>query len=101
MAQETELRESDIPPKKQTPITKIAGISYTIQVGVFGQKENALKQMEKFKKKGFNTKIQDKIIEGKRYYQVLVGKFSSEEKALKIKERLEKEEKELYKITLW
>jgi TolA-binding protein len=99
--EEMEPTESAVQPKKQTPAEQIAGISYTIQVGIFGIKGNALKQMGEFKKKGFVCKIQDKIIEGKRYYQVLVGKFSSEEKALEIKEKLEKEDKEFYKITLW
>jgi cell division protein FtsN len=86
--------------KNQIEAERLAGVRYTIQLGVFGIKENALKLRSKFENEGFSVTIKRKIIAGKEYHVVRVGKFTSYEEALKLKKKLETQTGESYRIVM-
>lgn len=78
----------------------IINVEYTIQLGVFGVKENANRLSAEFKAKGYVLRIVEKTIDQKRYYVVQLGRFRSHEEARKIREKLEKETGESYRVVL-
>lgn len=86
--------------KNRIEAERLAGVRYTIQLGVFGIKENALKLRSTFEKQGFSVTIKGKIIAGKEYHVVRVGKFTSYEEALKLKKKLEAQTGESYRIVM-
>ncbi len=79
---------------------RLAGVKYTIQLGVFGIKENALKLRSRFEKQGYSVAIKSKIISGKKYYVVRLGSFTFYDKALELKKKLESQTGESYRIVI-
>ncbi|MCJ7508646.1 MAG: SPOR domain-containing protein [candidate division Zixibacteria bacterium] len=79
---------------------RMVSARYTIQLGVFGVKENADGVYSKFKAEGYKMRMFDKIINQKKYYIVQLGDFVSYEEAQKLREKLEKETGESYRIIL-
>ena len=79
---------------------RLAGVRYTVQLGVFREKQNAFKLRERFEKQGYSVKIRSKIIGGKEYRAVQLGSFASHQEALKIKEKLESLTGESYRIVI-
>ncbi len=77
---------------------KITGTSYSIQAGVFSDKDNAKNLAGRLKQYGEPTELDRKMISGKEYYVVYVGKFQSMEKAMAFKARLEASEKEAFQV---
>ncbi len=77
---------------------KITGSSYSIQVGVFSEKDNAEDYAKHMKQYGEKVEIDDKRISGKKYYVVYVGKFLNTAEALSFKTRLEAAENEAFQI---
>jgi hypothetical protein len=77
---------------------KITGTFYSVQVGVFSKKENALKAKENMVKHGQPIDIKEKIISGKTYYVVYVGRFQSSELALNLKHTLEASANETFQV---
>jgi tetratricopeptide (TPR) repeat protein len=77
-----------------------AGVRYTIQLGVFREKENAFRLRAKFREQGYSVKIRSKIIGGKEYRAVHLGSFASHQEALKLKEKLESQTGESYRIVI-
>ncbi len=86
--------------RDETKAERLAGVRYTIQLGVFGKEENALKLRSQFEKRGFSVSIKNKIIRGKRYSVVQVGSFVSYEEAVKLKKKLESQTNESYRIVI-
>ncbi len=86
--------------KDKVQAERLAGVKYTIQLGVFGIKENALRLRSQFGKQGYSVSIKSKIISGKKYYVVRLGSFASYEKALKLKKKLESQTEESYRIVI-
>ncbi|GBD86821.1 outer membrane protein assembly factor BamD [bacterium BMS3Abin03] len=54
---------------------------YTIQVGAFSKKENAVFLQSKFEKAGIYSEIREKLVAGTTFHVVYVGKFVSVEDA--------------------
>lgn len=77
-----------------------AGVRYTIQLGVFREKENAFRLRAKFQEQGYSVKIRSKIIGGKEYRAVQLGSFASHQEALKLKEKLESLTGQSYRIVI-
>lgn len=55
---------------------------YTIQIGAYTRKSNALVQQKYFLSKGYPVEIGRKEMNGKKFYLVWIGKFESREAAL-------------------
>ena len=85
---------------KSNKAEDMVNAEYTIQLGVFGIKENADKLSAEFKTKGYVVKVLEKIIDQKKYYVVQSGSFRSYEEARKLREKLEKETGESYRVVL-
>jgi len=77
---------------------KITGTSYSIQAGVFSDRDNAKNLAKRLKEYGEPVETADKTISGKKYYVVYVGRFRSMEKAMAFKSRLEASEKEAFQV---
>ena len=69
--------------KKEEVKPKIEG-KYYLQLGVFRNKENAFKLVNRLKEKGFDAKT----VYGKRYVKVIVGYFETKKEAMKVKREL-------------
>jgi tetratricopeptide (TPR) repeat protein len=90
--------EEIIPPKDPGTAEKLTDTKYSVQIGVFANQENADKVMQKLKSRGYNPEQSYKTIKNKRYYVIQVGFFDSLSEAQKLKEKLEREEGEVYRI---
>ena len=77
-----------------------AGVRYTVQLGVFREKENAFRLRAKFREQGYSVEIRSKIIGGKEYRAVQLGSFASHHEALRVKEKLEALTGESYRIVI-
>jgi hypothetical protein len=77
-----------------------AGIVYYVQVGVFGEEDNAEAMAERVQAYGYKAYIRDKTISSRRYNVVLAGKFSSMEEAESAKTRLEIGENDIFKVVV-
>ncbi len=76
------------------------GISYSVQVGVFSEKENAERMDKRIEGYGYKTRIKRRQISGKSYYVVLSGKFKTMKEAQKAKARLELGEDQIFKVAV-
>ena len=81
-----------------TRADQVAGIYYTIQVGVFSDRTNALSQKERFEELGLKVTLQTKNVAGNRYTAVWVGRFSSREKAQERRRELEIRFDDTYRV---
>ncbi len=79
---------------------KLTGTRYAVQIGVFAQKENADRIMEKLRSNGYKPEESYKYIQKKKYYVIRVGSFSSLSEAQRLKDKLEEEEGEVYRIVV-
>jgi len=79
---------------------KLTGTKYAVQIGVFASKENADRMMKRLKLRGYNPERSYKIIQNKKYYLIRVGSFYSLSEAQRLREKLEKEEGEVYRIVI-
>ncbi len=86
--------------KDKTRAERVAGVSYTIQLGVFAKQENARNLHSHFEKQGYSVDVRRKIISGKKYYVVRLGSFASYDRALSLKKKLESQTKESYRIVI-
>jgi hypothetical protein len=77
---------------------KITGTIYSVQVGVFSKKDNALRAKENMTKHNQPVDVKEKIISGKTYFVVYVGRFQSSESAIRLKNALEISESESYQV---
>ena len=76
------------------------GITYSIQVGVFSEKENARTMEKRIGAYGYKTRITRRQISGKSYYVVMAGTFSTMQAAQTAKQKLESGENEIFKVTV-
>lgn len=79
---------------------RLAGVRYTVQLGVFGQKENAQRLRSQFEKQGYSVKVKSKLIGGKRYNVVQLGSFVSYQEASELKRKLESQTGESYRVVI-
>lgn len=76
----------DSPNLDQYSESKGNEAKYTIQIGAFKDRENAIKQQELFSQKGYLVAIHTKDIDNNILYLVWVGEFETEEQAAKFGE---------------
>lgn len=90
-----ELAKQDINPPRSESITtdfeqpsenKRGNGKYTIQIGAFQDKKNALKQRELYSQKGYLTTIETKYVNKNLLYLVWVGEFETEDQAARFGE---------------
>ncbi len=87
-------------PTRGAQAERLAGMKYTIQLGVFGEKQNALKLRSQFQKQGYSVRVKSKIMGGKEYRSVQLGSFVSYQEAVKLKKKLESQTGESYRIVI-
>ena len=96
----TDIIKPQEPKTRSHKTEELVDARYTIQLGVFGVEENARRLYSEFKAKGYTVRILNKIINKKKYYIVQLGSFRSYDKAQRLREKLEKESGESYRIVL-
>lgn len=79
---------------------RLAGVRYTIQLGLFAKKEEARQLRSHLEKQGYSVNIRSKIISGKNYHVVTVGSFVSYHEARKLKKELESKTQKSYRIVI-
>jgi len=79
---------------------KLTGTKYAVQIGVFANKENADRKMKKLRTRGYDVEQSYRIIKDKRYYVIRVGSLDSIPEAQRLREELEREEGEVYRIVI-
>ncbi len=62
---------------------------YTIQVGSYRKRANAEKYADKIRKKGFDTRVVEAVVLGRKYHRVWVGKFNSVKEAKRFSLKLD------------
>jgi tetratricopeptide (TPR) repeat protein len=77
-----------------------AGVEYTIQVGVFGDRTNAVKLADKFKETGRKAELVPRTISGQKYTAVWVGRYKSQNEAQEARRRLETLFDESYRVVV-
>ena len=65
--------------------------NFSVQVGVFSSKDNAINLAMELAKKGFSTYTEDAEIDGKASYRVRVGKSSTQQEALELQIQLQQQ----------
>lgn len=76
------------------------GITYSVQVGVFAEKDNAKRMEKRIEGYGYRVDIKRRTISGKSYYVVLAGKFKTMKDARTAKARLELGEDQIFKVAV-
>lgn len=77
-----------------------AGVEYTIQVGVFGDRANAVRLAEQFKESGRKAELVQRTISGQKYTAVWVGRYRSQNEAQDARRRLESLFDESYRVVV-
>jgi tetratricopeptide (TPR) repeat protein len=77
---------------------RLTGTFYSVQVGVFSEKDNAKRQADLFKTYGKKVEIKTKTISNIEYRVVYVGRFQSYDDAVKFKRRLEANHDAVYQV---
>lgn len=81
--------DSQVEPKKQ----EIADAKFTLQVGAFPDRNQALKMAAELEKKGYESWIQRAKSKDKDIFRVRIGKFATKADAEKFKQQFDKKEK--------
>lgn len=104
--QATAIFEPVTPVKKTSPkiksgeAEKFLKVSYTVQLGVFSNRDYADNLMAQVKVLGFNANLTNKIINDKKYYVVQTGSFDSLEEAQDRKEGLEQAMNQSFRVVI-
>lgn len=98
---ESQIQTQEVNPWKDSGTAeKLTGTKYSVQIGVFASQENADKVMKRLKSRGYGPEQSFKTIQNKKYYVIQVGVFNSLSEAQKLREKLEREEGEVYRIVI-
>lgn len=76
------------------------GVTYSVQVGVFGDKDNAKRMSGRIEGYGYKTRITKRTISGNTYHVVLAGRFSTLQEAQVARQKLESGENEVFKVVV-
>ncbi len=74
------------------------GITYSVQVGVFGIKKNAEGMADIIKGYGYKTRLKKRVISDNQYYVVLAGRFKTMQEAQTARQKLELGENQIFKV---
>jgi tetratricopeptide (TPR) repeat protein len=98
---ESQIQIDEIIPRKDPGTAEeLTGTKYSVQIGVFANQENADKVMKRLKSRGYSPGQSFKNIQNKKYYVIQVGVFNSLSEAQKLREKLEREDGEVYRIVI-
>lgn len=64
---------------------------FVVQVGAFGARNNALRQVQRLKETGFDSEVWPVTVNGKNFYAVQIIRFSTRSEAEEIGRRLKKQ----------
>lgn len=78
----------------------MAGVQYTIQVGVFGDRSNAVRLSDQLKRAGHKSELVPRTISGQKYTAVWVGRYSSQSEAQEARKRLEDQFSDTYRVVV-
>jgi tetratricopeptide (TPR) repeat protein len=87
-------------PEEEGKAERLAGVRYTIQLGVFGVRENALGLKKRLEEQGYRVRMETRMIGGKKYQVVQLGSFDSYQEALDLKKKLEAQTGEAYRVVI-
>jgi hypothetical protein len=76
------------------------GVAYTVQVGVFADKDNAKRMKQRIEAYGYKARISKRSVSGNTYNFVLAGRFTTLKEARMAKEKLEMGENEVFKVVI-
>jgi len=76
------------------------GVTYSVQVGVYAEKDNAKTMADRVGQYGYKSRINRRRISGNDYYVVLAGKFPTVREAEKARQKLEAGENEVFKVVV-
>lgn len=77
-----------------------AGVEYTIQVGVFGEHANAVRQAERFKQAGYKADLKPRTLSGQKYTAVWVGRYRTQNEAQEARRLLEERFSETFRVVV-
>lgn len=86
------------PDNDDAAAEKLTGTFYSVQVGVFSEKENAKQQANIFSNYDHKVDIKTKVISNKKYQVVYVGRFQTYDAALQFKKMLEASHNEVFQV---
>ncbi|OGC89979.1 MAG: hypothetical protein A2142_01750 [candidate division Zixibacteria bacterium RBG_16_48_11] len=86
--------------KSRPGAEKIVDVTYTVQLGVFGNQASVSQLISTLKSNGYQPRTTSKLVEKKRYTVVQVGSYSLLEDAKKAKEKLERELGGSYRVVI-
>jgi cell division septation protein DedD len=78
-----------VKPVKKKP-TNVVKAKYSVQIGFFGEINNAKNLYNKMKKKGYSVAIKKDRHKNKTVYRVLIGKYSSRDAAYRMMRKIKK-----------
>ena len=79
---------------------KFDDVRYTVQVGVFADKDNAERMADRIGSYGFDMRITRRSISGNTFHVVLAGRFATRQEAETAKQKLEMRENEVFKVVI-
>ena len=77
--------------KSRSGAEQMVDVTYTVQLGVFGNQSSAQNLVKTLKSKGYEPNVFSKTMDRKKYTVVQVGSYRSIEEARKAKEKIERE----------
>jgi tetratricopeptide (TPR) repeat protein len=89
--------EDRLSPRERARLTSTV---YSVQVGAFASKANALGIAQRLKTRGYEVELKTETVNRRRFYKVLVGRFISQERAREVKQTLEAEEGDSFIIVI-
>ena len=73
---------------KKVDLLNTKGIFYTVQVGAFSNRNNAMQLTADLKENGFDAYVESIERSGDKLYRVRVGKFESKDRVIELQEKL-------------
>lgn len=79
---------------------RAAGVEYSIQVGVFGDRANAERLRERYQAAGYKTELVPRTLSGQKYTAVWVGRYRSQSEAQDARRILEDKFSESFRVVV-
>jgi outer membrane protein assembly factor BamD (BamD/ComL family) len=78
----------------------LAEVLYTVQVGVFGDRANALRQKERFEALNQPVRLTTKTVAGQKYTAVWVGRYRTQQAAVEARRQFEAKFGDTYRVVV-
>jgi cell division protein FtsN len=76
------------------------GITYSVKVGVFGERKNAERMADQIEGYGYKSRIERRKISENYYHVVLAGRFTTMKEAQAARQRLEQGENMVFQVVV-